>query len=44
MTWKQFKDNVEKQGLKDDMEVEYINWDEYSLPQVDLDGDGAVIT
>jgi len=26
MTWKQFKDAVEAQGLKDDDELWYIDW------------------
>lgn len=36
-TWKQFKDEVEKQGLKDEMEIDYIDWDGYEEPHVHLD-------
>lgn len=26
MTWKEFKEKAEEQGIKDDMEVSFIDW------------------
>jgi hypothetical protein len=37
MTWKQFKDAVEQRGVKDDDEMEYIDWGSEQAPVVDYD-------
>jgi len=36
MTWKEFKENVEKQGLTDELVVLYIDWDDGHDPKVRL--------
>lgn len=35
-TWKEFKESVEAQGIKDETPIEYIDWDGDELPNVDL--------
>ena len=42
MTWKEFKDAVENQGMKDDTKIEYIDWDGYEPPEVNLDNPNCI--
>lgn len=36
MTWKEFKEAAENQGIKDEMQVDYIDWDGYEEPNVNI--------
>ena len=36
MTWKEFKECVERQGLRDEHVIRYIDWNAWSEPRVDL--------
>jgi hypothetical protein len=43
MTWKEFKDAVEKEGVKDEMKIEYIDWDGYEELGVIIDNPNQTI-
>jgi len=43
MTWKEFKDAVEKDGTKDSMKIEYIDWDGYEELDIIVDNSNQTI-
>lgn len=34
LTWKAFKEALEKEGIKDESEIEYIDWTGDELPEL----------
>ncbi len=43
MTWKEFKEKIESQGVTDAMIVDYIDCEEIDEPRVELFGDGSFV-
>lgn len=39
MTWKEFKERVEAQGVTDEMELDYVDCENFNNPKVLLFGD-----
>ena len=43
MTWKEFKDSVEEQGVRDNTEIGYIDWLGHYKPEVDRSEDDSEV-
>jgi hypothetical protein len=44
MTWKAFKEAVEKAGMKDETEVDFINWEGDTEPFIHLEPGWNTVT
>jgi len=44
ITWKEFKDNVEAQGVTDGMEIDYLDFNSWEgPPEVDIENNMIVV-
>lgn len=41
MNWKEFKDFVESKGIKNKTVIDYIDWTDSDLPEVEIYSDGS---